>query len=95
MQHGERSRSSCLGGHESERIIPAGNSNISQFQNVNHFRKEEDPMERYEKPVMILEEIEDEVYTIDNGVAGSYRTTVTSEEFGRTNNKTPVGTYVP
>ena len=52
-------------------------------------------MERYEKPVMILEEIEDEVYTIDNGVAGSYRTTVTSEEFGRTNNKTPVGTYVP
>ena len=65
MQHGERSRNSCLGGHESERIIPAGNSNISQFQNVNHFRKEEDPMERYEKPVMTLEEIEDEVYTID------------------------------
>ena len=86
MQHGERSRSSCLGGHESERIIPAGNSNISQFQNVNHFRKEEDPMERYEKPVMILEEIEDEVYTIANG---PYRTTAGSEE-----NKTPVGTNV-
>ena len=91
MQHGERSSSSCLGGHESERIIPAGYSNISQFQNVNHFRKEEDPMERYEKPVMTLEEIEDEVCTIDNG---PYRTTVTSEEFGRTNNKTPVGTVL-
>ena len=26
-------------------------------------------MEKYEKPVMILEEIEDEVYTIDAGAA--------------------------
>ena len=91
MQHGERSSSSCLGGHESERIIPAGNSNISQFQNVNHFRKEEDPMERYEKPVMTLEEMEDEVYTIDNG---PYRTTAGSE-LNITNNNTPVGTNVP
>ncbi len=43
-------------------------------------------MERYEKPVMTLEEIEDEVYTIDNG---PYRVTAGSEE-----NKTPVGTNV-
>ena len=43
-------------------------------------------MERYEKPVMILEEMEDEVYTIANG---PYRTTAGSEE-----NKTPVGTNV-
>ena len=44
-------------------------------------------MERYEKPVMILEEIEDEVYT--DTAAGPYRTTAGSEE-----NKTPVGTNV-
>ena len=48
-------------------------------------------MERYEKPVMTLEEIEDEVYTIDNG---PYRTTAGSE-LNITNNNTPVGTNVP
>ena len=40
-------------------------------------------MERYEKPVMTLEEIEDEVYTIDNGVTGGpYRVTAVSGESG-------------
>ena len=58
---------------------------------MNHFGKEEDPMERYEKPVMILEEIEDEVYTIDNGVAGPYRAVGVSGD----NNKNPVGNYEP
>ena len=48
-------------------------------------------MERYEKPVMILEEIEDEVYTIDNGVAGPYRAVGVSGD----NNKNPVGNYEP
>ena len=42
-------------------------------------------MERYEKPVMELEEIEDEVYT--DTARGPYLTTAGSEV-----NKTPVGT---
>ncbi len=38
-------------------------------------------MEKYEKPVMILEEIEDEVYTIDAGVV-----MVSGDYNGRPNN---------
>ena len=44
-------------------------------------------MERYEKPVMTLEEIEDEVYTDTDTARGPYLTTAGSE-----GNKTPVGT---
>ena len=37
---------------------------------MNHFRKEEDPMERYEKPVMMLEEIGDEIHTATKDTNG-------------------------
>ena len=51
-------------------------------------------MERYEKPVMTLEEIEDEVYTDTAGVVPN-RVTMVSAESGKTNNNNPVNTYVP
>ena len=59
---------------------------------MNHFRKEEDPMEKYEKPVMVLEAIVDEIHTY----AVYPDAVVVSEEFnGRPNNNHPYNQYVP
>ena len=66
---------------------------------MNHFRKEEDPMEKYEKPVMVVEEIVEEIHTKAVYPDPVPNTTLVSGDYnGRTNNTqtlVPGTTYVP